>query len=154
MPKHNLTPSDLKRIVADTAETNRIAQARPSWGDLKGALKREAVPDASGVLTMPVSGKRELAAVGEMMRPAWRLESRRGSELSARDARVAMRDAQGRTHLVREAHEDRLGRKKGMLKVGRWGKPNLIERDGRWYRYAGREEWREVMRIEGRWVEV
>ncbi len=153
MRKHNLTPSQLAQVVEDTKATNAVAESRPTWGDIKDALKREPAPGADGVLKVDGRGKREMAVIGEMMRPAWRKESDRGMTLQSRVTRVPMKDAQGRVHMVREESQDRIGRKKNLHRVGGY-KPNLVEREGRWYRYVGREEWREVQRIEGRWVEV
>lgn len=120
----NLSASEVKAIVADSADAAKPAAKLPSWGDIKDGFKAIVKENADGTCEANVpldpsteDGRKAMGLLQEMYRPAWRAEGERAQEVRGRRAQVKVR-ADGKERKVPEQFAEIVERRKHVPRIG------------------------------------
>lgn len=99
----NLSASEIKNIVEDSADAAKPTAKLPSWGDIKDGFKALVKENDDGTCEADVpmdpntdDGRKALGLLQEMYRPAWRAEGERSQNVRGRRPKATIRDGENK----------------------------------------------------------
>lgn len=129
--------------MADAEAQGKIADAQPSRARLREMGAVETVqPDGS--VKGRITGPTALRALAEELRPVHRLMAEHGQNVQSRVPDVTVRDPSGAKRVVKATEAEATCKKLGAKELVR-RKPQLLYKNGAWYRRSGDRWVREVV---------